>query len=45
VVEVAGLGILGGILFVDVGKNETATGFGEKTSLLFFSATLWSQTR
>eukprot|EP00551_Chaetoceros_affinis_P006674 CAMPEP_0203670452 /NCGR_PEP_ID=MMETSP0090-20130426/6523_1 /ASSEMBLY_ACC=CAM_ASM_001088 /TAXON_ID=426623 /ORGANISM="Chaetoceros affinis, Strain CCMP159" /LENGTH=723 /DNA_ID=CAMNT_0050535313 /DNA_START=9 /DNA_END=2180 /DNA_ORIENTATION=+ len=45
VVEVAGLGILAGILFHDVGNKETATGFAEKTSLLFFSTTLWSQTR
>ncbi len=45
VVEVAGLGILTGSLFEDVGSNHTATGFGEKTSLLFFSTTLWSQTR
>jgi hypothetical protein len=45
VIEVGGLGILGGILFQDVGNNHTATGFGEKTSLLFFSTTLWSQTR
>jgi len=45
VVEVAGLGILAGILFYDVGNNSTATGFAEKTSLIFFSTTLWSQTR
>jgi hypothetical protein len=45
VIEVAGLGILGGVLFQDVGNNSSATGFGEKTSLLFFSTTLWSQTR
>ena len=45
VVEVVGLGILTGSLFEDVGSNDTATGFGEKTSLLFFSTTLWSQTR
>ncbi len=45
VVEVVGLGILTGSLFEDVGSNHTATGFGEKTSLLFFSTTLWSQTR
>jgi FtsP/CotA-like multicopper oxidase with cupredoxin domain len=45
VVEVSGLGILAGILFMKVGVDSTATGFGEKTSLLFFSTTLWSQTR
>ena len=45
VVEVCGLGMLTGLLFFDVGNNSSATGFGEKTSLLFFSTTLWSQTR
>ena len=45
VVEVIGLGLLTGFLFQDVGKNSTATGLGEKTSLLFFSTTLWCQTR
>ena len=45
VVEVCGLGMLTGLLFFNVGNNSTATGFGEKTSLLFFSTTLWSQTR
>ncbi len=45
VVEVLGLGVLTGFLFQDVGKNSTATGLGEKTSLLFFSTTLWCQTR
>lgn len=45
VVEVCGLGILAGVLFFDVGNRTTATSFGEKTSLIFFSTTLWSQTR
>ena len=45
VIEVLGLGLLTGFLFQDVGKNSTATGLGEKTSLLFFSSTLWCQTR
>ena len=45
VVEVLGLGLLAGFLFQDVGKNSTAIGLGEKTSLLFFSTTLWCQTR
>lgn len=45
VIEVSGLGVLAGILFMNVGVDPTATGFGEKTSLLFFSTTLWSQTR
>jgi len=45
VIEVLGLGILTGFLFQDVGKNNTATGLAEKTSLLFFSTTLWCQTR
>lgn len=45
VIEVLGLGLLAGFLFENVGKNDTATGLGEKTSLLFFSTTLWCQTR
>ena len=45
VMEVVGLGLLTGFLFQDVGKNSTLTGLGEKTSLLFFSTTLWCQTR
>ncbi len=45
VVEVSGLGILTGLLFQDVGSKNNVTGLGEKTSLLFFSTTLWSQTR
>jgi len=44
-VEVAGVGMLAGILFQGVGNNNTATGLVEKTSLLFFSTTLWSSTR
>ena len=45
VVEVCGLGILTGVLFFDVGNKTTVTSFGEKTSWIFFSTTLWSQTR
>ena len=45
VIEVMGLGLITGFLFKDVGRNSTITGFGEKTSLLFFSTTLWCQTR
>lgn len=45
VIEVGGLGVLAGLLFMNVGIDPTETGFGEKTSLLFFSTTLWSQTR
>ncbi len=45
VIEVVGLGLLAGFLFQDVGNNTTATGLSEKTSLLFFSTTLWCQTR
>ena len=45
VVEVSGLGILAGLLFHQVGDTNTATGFAEKTSFLFFSTTLWTQTR
>ena len=45
VIEVLGIGVLTGCLFQDVGKNSTATGLAEKTSLLFFSTTLWCQTR
>ena len=45
VVEVVGLGLITGLLFQNVGNNSTATGLAEKTSLLFFSTTLWCQTR
>ena len=45
VMEVSLLGALVGILFYDVGNKETSSGLSQKTSLLFFSVTLWTFTR
>ncbi len=45
VVEVSLLGALVGILFYNVGNNPSAIGLSQKTSLLFFSVTLWTFTR
>ena len=39
VFEVTGLALLTGALFYDVGSDGSATGLGEKISLLFFSTT------
>ncbi len=45
VVEVSLLSVLVGILFYNVGNNPSAIGLSQKTSLLFFSVTLWTFTR
>ena len=43
--EVSTLGALVGLLFYDVGNNQTAESLSQKTGLLFFSVTLWTFTR
>ena len=45
VCEVTGLAALTGLLFYDVGNDPTANGLAQKSSLLFFSVTLWTFTR
>ncbi len=45
VLEVSLLGILVGILFYNVGNDPSSIGLSQKTSLLFFSVTLWTFTR
>lgn len=45
VFEVTTLALLTGILFYNVGNEQSANGFTMQTSLLFFSTTLWTFTR
>jgi len=45
VVEVSLLSVLVGVLFYNVGNDPSAIGLSQKTSLLFFSVTLWTFTR
>jgi hypothetical protein len=45
VFEVTCLAFLTGALFFNVGQDMSASGFGQKLSLLFFSTTLWTFTR
>ena len=45
VVEVSLLGVLIGGLFYNVGNNLRAIELSQKTSLLFFSVTLWTSTK
>ena len=45
VFEVTGLALLTGVIFYDVGNDNSSTGLSEKYSLLFFSITLWTFTR
>eukprot|EP00586_Coscinodiscus_wailesii_P014596 CAMPEP_0172493336 /NCGR_PEP_ID=MMETSP1066-20121228/24733_1 /TAXON_ID=671091 /ORGANISM="Coscinodiscus wailesii, Strain CCMP2513" /LENGTH=1154 /DNA_ID=CAMNT_0013263443 /DNA_START=206 /DNA_END=3670 /DNA_ORIENTATION=- len=45
IAEVAGLGLLTGFVFHEVGSDNSNRGLRESISLLFFSMTLWTFTR